>query len=227
MDQANPTVAIPTSGAWLDTGNGTTTTRYFRPAWSASDIDTCAGWTSSDPLVKPDGLNLGRGEEMLSTGQVTTSFVSNTNGGCGNARPLLCCSGGSAVRFAGYTPQASNANLGGRLGAHALCNGAFPGSHFCTDWEYDQAAVASPPAGGSAWLDVGNATPDSRYVRPSWSASDIDTCAGWTSSDPQVKPDGLNLGRGLIVTATGGVSTSFVSNTNGGCEDMLPLACCF
>jgi hypothetical protein len=227
IDQANPTVAIPGAGAWLDVGNQTNTTRYYRPFWSASDVGTCAGWTSSSPTVLPDGINLGRGQDLLPTGQISSSFVSNGNGGCGNARPLLCCAGGSAVRFAGYTPQTSGANLGGRLGANALCNGAFAGSHFCTDWEYDQAAVPSPPPAGTAWLDVGDSTPNSRFVRPFWSASDVGTCAGWTSSSPTIQPDGINLGRGQLVTSTGGISSSFVSNGNGGCEDTLPLACCF
>jgi hypothetical protein len=227
IDQANPTVAVPAAGAWLDIGNTSTTTRYYRPFWSASDVSTCGGWTSSSPTVKPDGINLGRGQIITSPGGVSSSFVDGTNGGCGVQRPLACCAGGSAVRFGGYTPQPSGANLGGRLGANAMCSGAFPGSHFCTDWEYDQAAVATPPSGGTAWLDIGQSTPDSRLVRPFWSASDVSTCAGWTSSSPTVKPDGINLGRGQIITATGGVSSSFLDNSNGGCGDNLPLACCF
>ena len=39
-------------------------------------------------------------------------------------------------------------------------------------------------------------------------------------------PDGLNLGRGSIVTALGGIASSFVGSNDGGCEVARPVACC-
>src|SRR5262249_6500868 len=126
--------------------------------------------------------------------------------------------------FAGYTATAYGGNLGGRSGAHALCAASFAGSHFCTDWELDQANP--PPVAASAWVDVGNDQVSSRLFRQAYSISDINTCAGWTSSSATVKPDGGNLGRGLIYTSLGGIKTSFVGANDGGCENTRPLACC-
>ena len=129
------------------------------------------------------------------------------------------------VAFVGYTDVRRGGDLGGRAGAHAICAGEFPGSHFCTDWEMDQAhapAIAEP----GAWVDAGAHSITSRLFRASYSTTSLNTCAGWTSSSPTVKPDGGNLGRGLVFTSLGGISNSFVGNNDGGCENARPLACC-
>lgn len=226
-DQANSGALPPASGAWLDYGNSSTTTRFYRAGYSTSDIDTCGGWTLDTPNNKPDGFNTGRGLVLTPLGGLTSSFVGTGNGGCGDLRPLTCCLGGAGVRFRGYTAQTYTANLGGRSGANALCSAAFSGSHFCTDWEYDQAAPAiAPPGSDGAWLDYGNSSPSTRFVRAGYSTSDIDTCGGWTLDTAANKPDGFNIGRGLVVTALGGFTSSFVGTSNGGCENVRPLACC-
>jgi hypothetical protein len=224
LDQSHP-APISEPGAWVDAGNSNMSSRLFRASHSTSSIGTCAGWTSSSPTVKPDGLNLGRGLVFTSLGGISNSFVGNNDGGCQNARPLACCLGGTAVHFRGFTPPHAG-NLGGRSGANAICESSFSGSHFCTDWEVDQAAVAAPIPAAGAWIDPGNNDPSSRLFRANYSTSSIGTCAGWTSSSPTVKPDGLNLGRGLVLTPLGGISNSFVGNNDGGCQNARPLACC-
>ncbi|MBA3465102.1 MAG: hypothetical protein H0T46_34535 [Deltaproteobacteria bacterium] len=60
LDQAHaPAIAEP--GAWVDAGSSNMSSRLFRASYSTSSLNTCAGWTSSSPTVKPDGGNLGRG----------------------------------------------------------------------------------------------------------------------------------------------------------------------
>jgi hypothetical protein len=223
-DQATPPpVAV---SAWIDVGNLQTSSRYFRPTYSTQDTYTCGGWTMDTPTAKPDGVNLGRGYTVTPLGEFKTSVVANNDGGCQNARQLACCKGGTAVRFRGFTPSTTGGNLGGRSGAHATCNAAFSGSHFCSDWEVDQATVPAPIPASGAWVDVGNLQTTSRYHRPSYSTQDTYTCGGWTSSSPTVKPDGVNLGRGYTLTPQGGFKTSVVANNDGGCQNARPLACC-
>jgi len=218
-----PPVAV---SAWVDIGNVQPTTRYFRPLYSAEDTSTCGGWTSDSPTAKPDGLNIGRGYFFTPLGEVKSSFVSNNDGGCQNPRQLACCKGGTAVRFRGFTPSSTGGNLGGRSGAHATCNAAYTGSHFCNDWEVDQAAVPAPIPASGAWVDIGNVQTSTRYFRPSYSTQDTSTCGGWTTDSATAKPDGLNTGRAYILTPQGGIKSTFVSNSDGGCQNPRPMACC-
>src|SRR5438552_29902 len=83
-----------------------------------------------------------------------------------------------------------------------------PASHFCTDWELDQAHP--PPIASGSWVDPGNSNQSTRFFRQNYSTQDTETCGGWTSSSPTVKPDGLNIGRGLLFTSLGGITTSWV-----------------
>ena len=224
MDQAHPP-AIAEPGAWVDAGASTVSSRLFRANYSTSSLGTCAGWTSSSPTVKPDGINLGRGLVYTSLGGISNSFVGNNDGGCQNVRSLACCLGGTSVQFRGFTSPHTG-DLAGRSGANAICHASFSGSHFCTDWEVDQAAIPAPIPATGAWVDAGNSDPQQRLYRASYSTSSLGTCAGWTSSSATVKPDGINLGRGLLVTPLGGISNSFVGNNDGGCQNARPLACC-
>jgi hypothetical protein len=224
LDQSTPPPV--TVSAWVDPGSYQTSSRYFRPTYSTSDTYTCGGWTTDSATAKPDGLNIGRGLTFTPLGEFKSSFVANNDGGCENARQLACCKGGTAVRFRGFTPSTTGGNLGGRSGAHATCNAAFADSHFCTDWEIDQAAVPAPIPASGAWVDPGSYQTSSRYFRPTYSTSDTYTCGGWTSSSATAKPDGLNIGRGLTLTPQGGFKSSFVANNDGGCENARPLACC-
>jgi len=224
IDQATPPpVAV---SAWLDEGNSSMSSRYFRDPYSTTDIYTCGGWTSDTPTGKPDGSSVGRGPIFMPLGEVKSSFVSLNDGGCGIARQLACCHGGTAVRFRGFTPSATGGALGGRTGAHATCNAAYPASHFCSDWEVDQAAVPAPIPASGAWVDDGNASTSTRYFRDPYSTTDIYTCGGWTSSSPTAKPDGSSVGRATVLTPQGGLKSSFVSLNDGGCGIARPIACC-
>jgi hypothetical protein len=154
----------------------------------------------------------------------TTSYVCSGGPGNGAGGSVTYNGGIPPVTFAGYTPQTYGGNLGGRSGAHALCDAAFSGSHFCADWEVDQAYP--PPVGASAWVDVGDSDSSTRYFRDTYSTTDLNTCAGWTSSSATVKPDGVNWGRGWTLTPLGGFKSSFVASNDTGCETPRPLACC-
>ncbi len=229
-DQAQPPAIA--AGAWVDSGQEETNQRYFRQSYSTGDLYTCSGWTSAAAAQKPDGVNLGTGEVLTPLGGLASSFVGSGDGGCENMHPLACCKGGTAVRFRGFTPSTTSGNLGGRTGAQATCNAAFSGSHFCTDWETDQAAVPAPIPASGAWVDSGNGStgnntsPLTRYFRQSYSTGDLYTCSGWTSAAAGQKPDGVNLGTGGTLTALGGLASSFVGSGDGGCEVARPLACC-
>ncbi|MFO0575214.1 MAG: hypothetical protein U1A78_14585 [Polyangia bacterium] len=56
--------------------------------------------------------------------------------------------------FAGFTPTTyTGAGIGGRPGAHALCNAAFAGSHLCHATEYLLANSGTTPPTSGAWID--------------------------------------------------------------------------
>ena len=132
--------------------------------------------------------------------------------------------GGTGVRFRGLT-TATTGNLGGRSGANATCASTYPGSHFCTNWEVDQAA-AHPIPGTGAWVDLGTSDTGSRYHRLNASVNDSSTCGGWTNASASAKADGVNTNRGPIITTLGGQASSFVTTNDGGCENARPIACC-
>lgn len=224
IDQSTPpAVAV---SAWIDNGDDQTSTRFFRATYSPTDSFSCGGWTSSAPAGKPDGNNVGRALQLTPLGQMKTTFVSLSDGGCGTARQLACCKGGTAVHFRGFTPSTSGGDLGGRSGAHAICNAAFPASHFCTSWEVDQAASPAPVPASGAWVDNSNASTSSRVFRATYSPTDAFSCGGWTTSSPTAKPDGNNVARAQQLTPLGQFKTTFVSLSDGGCGTARPLSCC-
>lgn len=226
FETTNAPSSPPAGGAWIDVGNDNAETRNYRPYYSRSGLSTCSGWSNADPNQRPDGLNLGQGRALQPSGAVTTTYVGTNNGGCGVARPLTCCAGGSRVRFAGYTPLAVAGNLGGRIGANIICANAFTQSHFCTDWEYDQAAVTQAPPASGAWIDPGTSDGNSRRLRATYSTSGLSTCSGWTNADANQRPDGLNLGQGRAIDGFGEIKSTYVGTNNGGCGVARPLACC-
>jgi hypothetical protein len=222
IDQA----AVPpaASSAWIDLGNSNQSTRYFRAGYSTNDSSTCGGWTNNSSNAKADGVNTNRGQIVTAFGGATSSFVTTNDGGCENARPLACCIGGTAIRFRGVT-AVKTGNLGGRTGANATCATTYAGSHFCTNWEVDQAAAHPIPASG-VWIDLGSSDPSSRYYRAGYSFNDSSTCGGWTDGSASAKADGVNTNRGQVLTTLGGATSSFVTTNDGGCENARPIACC-
>jgi len=158
-------------------------------------------------------------------GGIANSWVGTNDGGCEIARPLACCIGGTGVRFRGFT-AATTASLGGRAGATARCRAAFAGSHFCTDWEVDQAAVHAPIPAGGAWIDAGNDNPASRMHRGTYRTNDSETCGGWTIDSATAKPDNINIASASILTSLGGIASSWIATADGGCETARPIACC-
>jgi hypothetical protein len=222
MDQATPPpVSI---SAWIDVGNSQISSRTFRTSYSTLDPNTCGGWTTSSASIRLN-TNLATGNTFTSLGGVVSSFVGTNDGGCEVTRPLACCRGGTAVRFRGFTPMTTGGNLNGRTGAHALCNAAFAGSHFCTTWEADQGAIPAPIPAEGAWIDTGNTDPTLRLRRPFYSTLDPNTCGGWTTSSASIRLN-TNLATGQVLTSLGGNTTSFVGTNDGGCENPRALACC-
>lgn len=222
LDQAN--AAPPTDTAWVDAGSSAMSSRYFRDSYSTRDVDTCAGWTDPSPTNKADGVNLNRGQVYTNLGGFASTFVSNTDGGCGTPRPVACCAGGTGVRFRGVT-AAKTGNLGGRTGANAVCSATYSGSHFCTSWEVDQSAAHPLPASG-VWVEPGSSDTTQRSYHQSYSNRDVDTCGGWTDAAAADKADGVNTNRGYVITQLGQFTSSFVATNDGGCENARPLACC-
>jgi hypothetical protein len=223
IDQAD--APAPATPSWLDRGREDQDSRYFRPSYSVQDVYSCAGWTTSSPSHTVQGGSVARGYVFNPLGDVDWTFVSNVDGGCGVQRPLSCCMGGTAIRFRGYTSPRTG-ELGGRTGANAICHASFAGSHFCTDWEMDQAAVATPIPASGLWVDGGNSNPSTRNFRPQYTTRDVYTCGGWTAGTATAKPDGSAVARGHVFTPLGGLTWSLLSNTDGGCQNPRPLACC-
>ncbi len=95
-----------------------------------------AGTTTAVASLAPGSAACPYGGTQLTAG-ATASYA--CNGGPVNSGNLTLNGGIPPVSFSGYTPTSYTGNLNGRSGAHALCGVAFPGSHFCADWEIDQA----------------------------------------------------------------------------------------
>jgi hypothetical protein len=116
------------------------------------------------------------------------------------------------VAFAGFTAASYTGNLGGRVGAHAICAGEFPGAHFCDENEYGLTNSDSTVPAGGAWVDDwDSAQPAARgysYI-----------CSRWSSGTPGYE--------GNLIRPDGTVGTSYVTTNNYGCGVARPVACCF
>ena len=220
-DQAAPPGPIPNGTAWVDDGDSNTSSRFFRQY--NNQLYTCVNWTN-DLAAGMWSSNLVRGQAINSVGEFVSTWVSASNGGCQVARALACCRGGSLVRFRGYTANTYTGNLGGRAGANAICNANFSRSHFCTDWEWDQAGSPGPVPNGSVWVDDGDANAQtSRYHRQQ--NNQLYTCVNWTN-ELAAGQWSSNLVRGSAVNAVGEFVSTWVSASNGGCQTPRALACC-
>lgn len=152
-----------------------------------------------------------------SAGALASKAAFETNAGCGEKgvpglQGFMGLAGSSALgedpgEFAGFTTTTTTGSvMNGRLGMHALCAAAFPGSHLCHVSEYRQSnSAVSPPTEG-AWLDPSYDTSISG-VRIVVGVS----CASWTSGDPVKRAGYVNAGGG-------------VSDTD--CSKRKALACC-
>lgn len=197
-------VTIPAGGAWADGTLPGSNERRDR-----TETYTCSMWSSS-------AINNGtEGTLVLPQGSVSSSYVSSANSGCQTPRPLLCCAGPTRNVVRGLTPTAFTGNLGGRPGANAQCDAAFPRSHFCSSLEYvNSPSPVAAPAGG-AWVDGTMPGSGSRFDR-----TETYTCSMWTSAL-------INNGtEGTIALPTGALSSSYVSSANSGCQTARPLFCC-
>ncbi|MDP3500532.1 MAG: hypothetical protein Q8S33_09370 [Myxococcales bacterium] len=220
-DQAAPPGPIPNGTTWVDEGDSNTSSRFFRRY--NEQLYTCVNWTN-DLAVSTWGGNQVRGSAINSAGEFVTTWVSASNGGCQVPRALPCCRGGSLVRFRGYTANTYTGNLGGRAGANAICNANFSRSHFCSDWEWDQAGSPGPVPNGSVWMDEGDSNAQtSRFHRRQ--NEQLYTCVNWTN-DLAVSTWGGNQVRGSAVNAVGEFVSTWVSASNGGCQTPRALPCC-
>jgi hypothetical protein len=210
---------------WVDAGNNTSSSRYFHAGIAASNYTQCAGWTNAAPGLTVGGNLTSANVFTMPYAAVQSSYVGLNDGGCEKQLPLACCQGGTAVRFRGFTPSTS-ANLGGRMGANATCAANFSGSHFCTDWEADQADIPAPIPSTGAWVDTGQSDSTYRGYHNGGSAADYQTCGGWTlsSATPQA---GGNAATGRVWDSLGGGPiSSYINQSDYGCDVQRPIACC-
>jgi hypothetical protein len=189
-------LTVPASGAWVDDWDSA------QPAARGYGY-ICSRWSN--------GTTLYEGFVVRADGTIGTSFVTSGNYGCQVPRPVACCFSSKAVRFRGFTPTNYTGNLGGRVGAHAICRSAFPGSHFCHKGEYTQAFTGAPVPGSGAWVD------DYDEVQPGKRGYGY-ICSRWSN--------GTNLYEGFLVRTDGTIGTSFVTSGNYGCQVPRPVACC-
>jgi hypothetical protein len=198
--EANSPLPVPVGGAWIDNWDSAL------PGERAFST-TCSGWTNSN-------ANSGGGGLLVNTsGSVSDSYQSLSNSGCQTARPLACCFSARRRTFRGFTGTTYLGNLGGRVGAHAICAGTFPGSHFCHEDEYASSESAAVVPVGGAWVDNWDpALPAGRAFST--------TCSGWTNAAAN------SGGGGLLVNTSGLFSDSYQSLSNSGCQTARPLACC-
>lgn len=111
--------------------------------------------------------------------------------------------------FAGFTTATTTgAVTNGRIGMHAMCATAFPGSHLCHDLEYTlSTSTVTPPADG-AWIDSSHA---------GGVAAVRNATAGGTSCDSWTQTASGYYG--VYITAAGGMS-------NTDCSRRKAVACC-
>lgn len=121
--------------------------------------------------------------------------------------------------FVGFTSMTSTGNLGGRVGAHAMCQAQFgANAWFCHATEYVNSAAQGAPVGG-AWIDWSAAENGTAVTAGGLSAgrsgTGNGTCTSWTSNS--TSPG----------TLTVGVFGEIVSNAAGvDCSQQRPVACC-
>jgi hypothetical protein len=184
------------AGAWVDDYDST------QPAARGLSY-VCNRWSTG--TVGYEGLII------RSDGTIGTSYANSSNYGCGTPRPVACCFTNVKNRLRGFTPTTYTGNLGGRLGAHAICRAAFSGSHFCHEGEYGRANSGTAVPAGGAWVDDYDSTqPGQRglsYVCNRWSTGTV----GY---------------EGLIVRTDGTIGTSYANSSDYGCGTPRPVACC-
>ena len=116
------------------------------------------------------------------------------------------------VGFAGFTVATMTGDLGGRAGAHALCQAEFAGGHLCHQAEYLLTeSLVTPPANG-AWLGSSIRADGNLFnaVQPTAGRNGSSGCSSWTN--------GIN-GNGLVVESDGGVAVM-------SCSVARPVTCC-
>jgi hypothetical protein len=127
---------------------------------------------------------------------------------CAEQHPLACCAGANTAHFRGYTSVTRTGNLGGKLGAHRLCAAALPGSHFCTEWEFNRASTPAAPPTPGAWVD----SQSTGATDPRDRGYDYD-CSNWT--------DGTTSPATTLVDVTGNIAGGYSL-----CATARVLACC-
>lgn len=121
--------------------------------------------------------------------------------------------------FVGFTSGTFTGNLGGRVGAHGLCQAQFgPSAWFCHATEFLNSSAQGAPVGG-AWIDwstsENGAAVTAGGLSAGRSATPNGSCASWTSSS--TTPG----------TLTVGVNGEIVNNASGvDCTQARPVACC-
>jgi hypothetical protein len=187
---------VPLAGAWVDNWDDT------QPG-TRTISTTCNRWTT--------GTTSYEGVTLRPDSTFSTSYVSISDYGCGQTRAVACCLTPRRKTFRGFTPASFNGNLGGRVGAHAQCASAFPGSHFCDENEYTRSTAGTTVPAAGAWVDNWDDTqPGGRTIST--------TCNRWTT--------GTTSYEGVTLRPDGTFSTSYVSISDYGCGQLRPTACC-
>ncbi|MFZ5442442.1 MAG: hypothetical protein ACOZQL_20705 [Myxococcota bacterium] len=195
-------VPVPAAGAWIDFA------RYISssaPSSTPRDRDgnySCGAWRQAS------GAYSGALDPF---GEYVRTTVSTA---CGTLRPLACCRAAQSAWFRGFTTLAFTGDLGGIQGAHAKCAAQYPGSHLCTDREYEQAASPVPVPAAGAWIDF------ARYISssaPSASPRDRDgnySCGAWKATS------------GAYSGALDAFGSYVRTTVTTACSTVRPLACC-
>lgn len=123
--------------------------------------------------------------------------------------------------FAGYTAD-TNANLGGLKGGNALCNTAYPGSHWASADEMLRLGPSNPWT-TSVWVrNYDDVSWDDNSGVPAYAQQE---CKGWTSSADvgflcPNRPGGGALGAAPILTTEGRIEKKC-------CSKQYALACVY
>jgi hypothetical protein len=161
----------------------------------------CANWTYGGAAFNNTPYDV-----ALPSGYVAGNTLSPT---CGSSLPLACCYGNQPAHFRGYTTATTTGNIGGLTNAHAMCGAQFPGSHFCTGYEFFSSNSTVPLSAPGAWVDF----TDSSNQRLGNGG-----CANWTYGGTAFNNTPYD-----VALPSGYVAGNTLSPT---CGSSLPLACC-
>ncbi len=203
-------VGLPDGGA-LPVCNGAQGVAGPQGLTGATGAEGPRGLTGATGAAGPAGPAGAPGAQGL-TGATGATGPAGPAGPSGPAGAVLYLDGGvvlapgASMEFAGFTATLYTGALGGYPGANAKCAAEFPGAHFCTMADFDDANPTVAPGGSGAWVDYNRSTTSGQRDHTSCQVSGAWNWGNTGASGRSMNPVGYP--------------------TSAVCNEQKPLACC-